>query len=161
VEVCMKALARRFGGDEEMWGLAGLLHDADYEEVKDNPKLHTHRTLEWLERYDVAQEVKSAILAHGWKWVEGNPEPKDKMEWALYTCDELTGLIVAVALVRGGKLEEVGVESVMKKWKQKGFAAGANREQIGMCEGRLGIDKEEFVGICLGAMKGISEELGL
>ena len=164
VEACMRALAVRLEGDPETWGMAGLLHDADYEELKDSPEvksLHTKKTVEWLGGEDVPGEVVDAIKAHAWGYVEGAPEPKTSMEWALYTCDELTGLIVAVALVKGGKLGDVTVESVMKKWKQRAFAAGANREQIAMCEEKLGIDLTEFVGICLDAMKGISGELGL
>jgi putative nucleotidyltransferase with HDIG domain len=163
VAACMGVLAKHFGEDQEKWELAGLLHDADYEETKDNDpkKNHTKLVIEWLEKYDVLQEVKEAILAHGWQYVDGAPEPKTKMEWALYTCDELTGLIVAVALVKGGKLEDVEVKSVMKKWNQKAFAAGANRKQIALCEEKLGIKLEEFIEICLGAMKNISSDLGL
>jgi len=166
VEAAMKALYTRIVGEQNSkeqseWGLAGLLHDADYEEIKDNPELHTHRTIEWLEKTDTSSEVKHAILAHGFGYVKDAPEPKTAMEWALYTSDELTGLIVAVALVKGGKLKDVEVSSVMKKWNQKAFAAGANREQIGLCEEKLMIKKEEFVGIVLSAMQEISEDLGL
>lgn len=166
VEVAMKALHTRIRGEKDSkeqseWALAGLLHDADYEEYKDNPEIHTHKTIEWLEDMDVSSEVKHAILAHGFSYVKDAPEPKTEMEWALYCCDELTGLIVAVALVKGGKLEEVEVSSVMKKWNQKAFAAGANREQIGLCKDKLNIPVEEFVGIVLKAMQEIYEELGL
>lgn len=168
VEAAMRALHAKIrgNGDEndesvEDWGLAGLLHDADYEEYKDNPEIHTHKTLEWLGGTDVSGEVKRTILTHGFGYVKDSPEPKTPMEWALYTCDELTGLIVAVALVKGGKLADVTVDSVMKKWKQKAFAAGANREQIAMCEEKLDIKLEEFIGIVLKAMQEIHEELGL
>lgn len=162
VEAAMRALALHFDEDPEDWGLSGLLHDADYETEKDNPKNHTHTTLKWLEDYDVSESVKSAILAHGWGYVEGNPEPKNKMEWALYTCDELTGLIVAVALVRPDrKLSSVTTESVLKKWDEKSFAAGASRSQIKLCEERLGISLSDFIEITLAAMKKISSDLGL
>jgi predicted hydrolase (HD superfamily) len=164
VEAAMRALAKKFDGDPEEWGLAGLMHDADYEELKDSPdvaKEHTKRTIEWLKGKDVSEEVKGAIRAHAWGYVDNVPEPKSKMEWAIYTCDELTGLIVAVALVKGGKLTDVEVSSVMKKWKQKAFAAGANREQIAMCEEKLNINLPEFIEIVLKAMQEIHTELGL
>ena len=163
VEVCMRALAAKLDGDTEIWGLAGLLHDVDYETVKDdNPKeKHIKLAIEWLSDKDVPEEVLVAIRAHGWGYVEGMPEPSNPMEWALYACDELTGFIVAVALVKGGKISEVEVSSVLKKWKQKGFAAGVHREQIEFCEEKLGIKLPEFIEICLVAMQNIKEELGL
>lgn len=168
VEACMRALhtelrIKNNESSEVNWALAGLLHDLDYEKTKDKDphKNHTKLALEWLKDKEVPEAVLGAIGSHGWKYVEGAPEPRGKMEWALYTCDELTGLIVAVALVKGGKLGDVEVKSVMKKWNQKAFAAGANREQIALCEEKLGVKLEEYVGICLKAMQGISSELGL
>jgi len=161
VEAVMSALAERLGGDKTSWGLAGLLHDADYEAVKADTSRHTHQTLSWLEAYEVSGEVKGAIASHAWKYVPDAPEPKTQMEWALFTCDELTGLIVAVALVKGGKISEVEVESIMKKWKQKDFAGGVDRAQIELCEEKLGISLRDFIGIALGAMQNISDKLGL
>lgn len=168
VEAVMEALAKRIEGEAasrelvERWKLAGLLHDADYEAVKDSLHEHTHKTLEWLEKYEIDEEVKAAILAHGWNYVPEAPEPKTEMEWALYCCDELTGLIVAVALVKPDKkLASVTADSVMNKWNQKNFAAGASREQIALCESRLQIPLKEFVEIALRGMQGISNELGL
>ncbi len=170
-EACMRALYDRIVGKEDKeqssqdeWGMAGLLHDADYEELKDSPQvrtLHTKKTLEWLDGKGLEKKVLDAIKAHAWGYVDGMPEPKTPMEWALYTCDELTGLIVAVALVKGGRLSEVTVDSIMKKWNESSFAAGANREQIAMCEERLEIPLRDFVEICLKAMQEISEDLGL
>ena len=159
----MKGLAEKLNGNVEKWGLIGLLHDGDYEETKENNphKNHVKLLMEWLSHYEVSDSVKNAILAHGWKYTDNAPQPKTKMDWALYTCDELTGLIVAVALVKGGELAEVSVESVMKKWKNTGFAAGANREQIALCEERLDIPIPEFVGLALSAMQSIAPELGL
>lgn len=162
VEAVMRALAKRLDGNVDTWGMAGLLHDADYELTKNNPKEHTHLTVKWLDDVGGDQEVKNAILAHGWGFVEGNPEPKTSMEWALYTCDELTGFIVAVTLVRPEKnLEAVTVENILKKWPEKSFAAGVHREQIELCEEKLGIPLRKFVTILLEAMQGISKELGL
>ncbi len=163
VEACMRVLAEKLGGDPEIWGLSGLLHDVDYESVKDNEpdKNHTRLAIGWLANRDIPCETLAAISSHGWNYVKGAPEPVNRMEWALYTCDELTGFIVAVALVKGGKLTEVEVSSVMKKWGQKAFAAGVHREQIEYCGEKLGIELEEYVRICLMAMKNVKEELGL
>lgn len=162
VGAVMEALAQKLGGNPEEWEIAGLLHDADYEKTKENIQEHTKMTVSWLENTDASQEIKDAILAHGWKHVEGNLEPKNNMEWSLYCCDELTGFIIACALIRPEKkLAPLVVENVLSKWKEKSFAAGVHREQIDLCEEKLGIKREEFVTIALVAMQGISEELGL
>lgn len=167
VEAVMRALAKRLGEEEkaEAWGIAGLLHDADYEVLKDTPEVtteHTKRTIEWLKKIDVETDIQNAIASHAWGYVDGAPEPINKMEWALYTCDELTGLIVAVALVKPErKLSSVSVDSVMKKWNQTSFAAGVDRNQIKKSEERLGIPLPEFIEITLSAMQSIAVELGL
>lgn len=162
VEAVMRALARRFKENEDSWGIAGLLHDADYEITKDNTKEHTKKIIEWLANYDTGDDIKDAILAHGWGFVEGNPEPKNKMEWSLYCCDELTGFIVAVALTRPSKqLADVTIESIKKKWKEKSFAAGVDRDQVAKCEDMLVIPLDEFMQTGLTAMQGIAKELGL
>lgn len=169
VEATMRALYDRLEDgnkkDEvrDAWGIAGLLHDADYEITKDTAKKdHTKKVAEWLEELDAKVDVRDAIARHAWGYVEGAPEPKTKMDWALFTCDELTGLIVAVALVKPDKrLSGVTVDSVMKKWKSSSFAAGVDRKQIEQCESRLKIPLREFVQITLSAMQGISENLGL
>lgn len=160
----MRALAKRFGADEEKWGIAGLLHDADYEITKDDEpkKNHTKKTLKWLKDLDAHSDVEDAVASHAWGYVDGAPQPKTDMQWALYCCDELTGLIVAVALVKPDKkLASVSVDSVMKKWNSKSFAAGVDRKQIEKCEERLDIPLREFVEISLKAMQGISKDLGL
>jgi putative nucleotidyltransferase with HDIG domain len=163
VEAVMRALARHFKEDEDKWGIAGLLHDADYEKTKENAKEeHTKHVLEWLKDIQADSDIYDAVATHAWGFVDGAPQPKTKMQWALYCCDELTGLIVAVALVKPDKkLASVTVDSVMKKWKQKSFAAGVDRKQIEECEPRLGIPLEEFIEIALTAMQGISADLGL
>ena len=163
VEAVMRALSKRLGGDEELWGIAGLIHDVDYEKTKDTAKKdHTKVALKWLEELDAHQDVKAAVAEHAWQFVEGAPEPKSTMAWALYTCDELTGLIAAVALVKPDKkLVSVTVESIEKKWNQKAFAAGVDREQIAMCEDKLNIPLREFIEIALKAMQDIHGELGL
>ena len=172
VEAVMEALYSRLEGSgssfakasADLWGIAGLLHDADYELTKDNEpkKNHTKLVLEWLKKLDAEMDIYDAIAAHAWGYVNFAPMPKTKMQWALFTCDELTGLIVAVALVKPDKkLSSVTVDSVMKKWNSTSFAAGVDRKQIKECEPRLGIPLEEFVGIALSAMQAIHEDLGL
>lgn len=165
VEAVMRALAKRFGEDLDVWGIAGLLHDADYEELKGTEKVisdHTKLTLNWLKELNASVDISDAIAAHAWGYVGGAPQPKTKMQWALYCCDELTGLIVAVALVKPDKkLASVTVESIMKKWNEKSFAAGASREQIKECESRLQVPLPEFVQIALTSMQQIAPELGL
>ena len=162
VEATMRALAKRFKEDEEKWGIVGLLHDGDYEKTKDIPEKHTIIMAEWLkETGEADEEMLSAILSHNYAHTGENP-PKNKLEWSLYCCDELAGFIVAVALVRPDKkLASVTVDSILKKWDQKAFAAGVKREQIEECEPRLGIKLKEFVETTLAAMQGISGDLGL
>jgi len=160
VEAQMRALAKHFGEDEELWGLAGLVHDADYEEMQaKHPSPEFFQALVNL-GYDT--KIVNAIKAHGWKFQEGLPEPQTKMEWSLYCSDELSGLIIACALVRPSKkLAEVTLESIKKKWPQKSFAAGVDRAQTELCEAKLGIKLDEFISICLKALQTISADLGL
>lgn len=162
VEAVMRALARYFKEDEEKWGIVGLLHDGDYEETKDKPEEHTLLMHQWLkEAGETDEEILHAILTHNYAHT-GKTPPNTRMEWALYTCDELTGMIVAVALVRPDKrLASVTVDSVVKKWNEKSFAAGVKREQIELCEEKLGITLHEFIRIALEAMQGIAEDLAL
>lgn len=157
----MRALARHFGDDEEKWGIVGLLHDGDYEFTKNDPQNHAKLMAQWVRDLgETDPELLEGIESHG--WFHQGRQAQTKMQWALYCCDELTGLIVAVALVRPDKkLASVTVESIMKKWDEKSFAAGAKREQIEECEEQLGIPLKDFIQVALGAMQGISEELGL
>lgn len=165
VEAVMRALARRFSEDEETWGIAGLLHDADYEELKGTDKVttdHTKLTIDWIQKLSATTDIQDAIASHAWGYVLDAPMPVNRMQWSLYCSDELTGLIVAVALVKPDrKLSSVTVESIMKKWNEKSFAAGANRDQIKECEGRLKIPLSEFIGIALTSMQAIAPTLGL
>lgn len=162
VEAVMKALAKKLNGDEEKWSIVGLLHDGDYEKTKDKPKEHTLLMHQWLkDTGETDEEILNAILSHNAE-VTGKNKPDTKMEWALYCCDELTGLIVATALMMPDKkLDTVRVKSVLKKMKDKAFAAAIDREQIKMCEEKLDIPLEEFIKTALTAMQGISKELGL
>lgn len=162
VEAALIALARTLKEDEKKWGLVGLVHDADWEETQANPTIHTKKTIAWLkDAGEEDNEILNAILSHN-HINNGEVPPRSLMEWALYTVDDLTGFIVAVALVqKEKKLSAVTVESVLKKFPSKSFAAGVHREQIKLCEEKLGIPLKDFVGIVLRAMQDIGEEIGL
>lgn len=163
VEASMRALARYFQANEDSWGMAGLLHDADWETTRETPERHTMDLMDWLEDFDLEDDdsIKQAILAHN-HFHNGHNPPTSQMEWSLFCCDELTGLIVATALVQPTKkLADVSAESVMNKFRQSGFAAGVDRDQVSLCDDKLGISLEEFVGIILEAMQGVSDQLGL
>lgn len=156
VESIMRALASRFGSDMEEWGLAGLLHDIDYEETKDSPERHGHRSLEILEGYDLPDGVRGAILAHA-----GHTERHSDIDRAIYCSDPVTGLIVASALMHPTKhLDGMDAEFVGKRFKEKRFAAGANREAIASCR-ELGLELHDFLELSLNAMRSISADLGL
>ncbi len=162
VEATMKALAKHFKENEKSWGLVGLIHDVDWEETQDNPFLHTKKTIEWLkEAGETDENILQCVLSHNYKH-NGEKPPETNMEWSLYICDELTGFIVAVALVRPEKkLSAVSAESVIKKFPTRSFAAGVHREQILLCEEKLGIKLDDFVMITLRAMQEIASDLGL
>lgn len=163
VGAVMKSLGTMHKEDADKWEVVGILHDGDYEETKVTPELHTMKMVEWLKETEkeTEKEILDAILSHNYAHTGQNP-PKNKLEWSLYCCDELTGLIVAVALVKPDmKLSSVTVDSIIKKWNSTSFAAGVDRKQIGECENRLGIPLREFIEISLNAMQGISQDLGL
>ena len=157
----MCALAKKLGGDPDKWEIVGLLHDGDYEFTKEDPAKHAKLMAKWVrELGETDQELLTGIESHGW-FHEGK-KPQTKMQWSLFCCDELTGLIVAVTLVRPTKkISDVTVQNVLDKWNAKSFAAGVKREDVEHCEKELGIPLKEFVGIALAAMQGISSELGL
>jgi len=157
----MRALAKHFGGYEEKWGLVGLLHDGDYEFTKDDPGNHAKLMAQWVRDLgETDKELLDGIESHGFSHTGGLP--RNQMEWSLFCCDELTGLIVASALVLPSKhLSDLSVQSVLKKFPQKSFAAGAKREDIMQCESALGIRLADFVAIALSAMQSIASEIGL
>lgn len=159
VEAAMGGLAKHFGEDENLWKIVGLLHDADYDKY---PEEHPKKIIEELEKRDEPVEIINAIKAHAWKYNGMDREPQGNLEWSIYCCDELTGLIVAVTLIRPEKkLPVVTVENVLSKWKKLDFAKGVNRDQIGLCEEKLGIKLPDFIQIILTSMQNISEDLGL
>lgn len=169
-EAIMRALANKLKAESlklkvEEWGMAGLLHDIDYEVInQETYEGHAEKSVEILKKegVDLPDSVLQAILAHNHDRLGDEYAPKNKMDWSLFICDSLTGLIVATALVRPSKkLADVKVKSVMKKFKQPSFAAGTRREDIKLCQEKLGIPLEEFVEIGLEAMQGVAGELGL
>lgn len=162
VEAEMRGIARHLGEDENLWGLAGLLHDLDYEKLKDTPELHPSLVFDVLKEHRADEKIATAIKAHAWGWQKDAPEPISKMDWALFTCDDLSGMIIACALVRPDKkLASVEVASIKNKWKDKGFAKGVHREHVELCEEKLGIKLDDYLAICLDSIKQIASDLGL
>ncbi|HUS71860.1 MAG TPA: HD domain-containing protein [Sedimentisphaerales bacterium] len=158
VEAAMRAYAAKFGEDPEKWGVVGLLHDFDYEKYPDVGD-HPFKGVEYLKEQGFSDELTVAILAHA-EHTETNRDTILKK--CIYAVDELTGLVIAVALVRPSKkLADVKVRSVMKKWKEKTFAAGVDREIIERGAEELGIELRELIETVLKAMQEISEKLGL
>jgi len=150
VEGVMRYLAKKHGEDEEKWGIIGLVHDLDYEQF---PEQHCTMTKQILEEAGWDEEYIRAILSHGWGMCT-DVEPKSLLEKSLFAIDELTGLITACALVRPSKsVMDMEVSSVKKKWKQKAFAAGANREVILKGAEMLCITLEELIQDTINGMK--------
>jgi putative nucleotidyltransferase with HDIG domain len=161
VEAGMRAYARKFGEDEELWGIVGLIHDFDYEQ---NPDLtvegHPVTGARILRERNWPEEMVRAVLSHASEYT-GVPR-ESLMEMALYAVDDLTGLLVAVALVRPSKdIRDVKLKSVRKKWKDKAFAAAVSREEIENAAADLGVGLNEHIQLVLDAMKAIAPELGL
>lgn len=157
VEAAMRFYAEKSGEDEEIWGITGLLHDFDWE-IHPTLEEHPQAGAPILRERGVPEEIVRAILSHA----DHTGVPRQtRMEKALYACDEITGLIVAVALVRPShSLEDLKVKSVKKKWKDRSFAAGANREEITQATEAFGIDLWEHVDNVIQAMRRIGPELG-
>lgn len=159
VEATMTDLAKHFREDENLWGIVGLLHDADYEKY---PNEHPKVLLKTLEKNKEDQRIIDAVKAHAWKYNGMDREPQNKLEWSIYCCDELTGLIIAVTLIRPTKkIKDVTVDDILKKWHKKDFAKGVERENIELCEEKLGIKLNDFIDITLKSMQSISSDLGL
>lgn len=167
-EAAMKALYKKLtpedqqtAEDEEKWGITGLLHDADYELAQNTSQLDKHGLLIFEKEPDaIPDDIAHAIKSHNYQNTKVIPE--SLMDWSITACDQLTGLIVAAALVMPDKkLASLTSESVLKRMKSPSFAKGANREMIMLCESKLSIPLNEFVEIVLSAMQEISDPLGL
>lgn len=145
--------------EREKWGLTGLMHDADYELAKGQPEIHGLLLFE-KEPGVVPPDIEHAIKAHNYEYTKIMPETP--MDWGIACCDQLTGLIVAAALIHPDrKLASITVDFILKRFNEKTFAKGANRDAIVLCQEKLGIPLNEFVLIVLTAMQGIHEDLGL
>lgn len=158
VEAAMRAYARKFGEDENLWGITGLLHDLDYERYP-TAEEHPFRGVEHLRELGYPETMLQAILGHA----DYSGVPRETLlAKALYAVDELTGLVIAVALVRPTKkLADVDVKAVKKKFKEKSFAKGCNREDILRGAQELGVDFDEHVATVIEALQSIAGELGL
>lgn len=160
VEVAMRFYARKYGEDEELWAMTGLLHDCDYEEYPDLRE-HTLVAARWLREAGYDERIIYAILAHNDINQETHPR-NDLLSRALYACDEITGMVTATALVRPDKsILGLGVSSVRKKMKSKGFAAGVNREDLVKGAAELGVDLDEHIAFVIEAMSSVAGTLGL
>lgn len=161
VEAAMRAYAPRFGGDPDLWGVVGLLHDFDYERYPD-VAVEGHPVVgsRILRERGISEEIIQAILAHA-EEITG-VKPETPMQKTLVAVDELTGFIIAVALVRPSKsILDVKVSSIRKKWKDKAFAAPVNRQEIEHAAAALGVPLDEHIAAVLEAMKAAAEPLGL
>jgi putative nucleotidyltransferase with HDIG domain len=157
VEAAMRAYARKFGEDEERWGITGLLHDMDYEKHP-TPAEHPTVGVAELERRGYPEDVRRAILSHA----DYLDVPRETpMEKTLYAVDELSGFVVACALVRPERLEGLKAKSVRKKMKQKSFAASVNREDITSGAEELGVDLNEHIDFVVAALRERADALDL
>ncbi len=158
VESVMRYFARLYGEDEEKWGVIGLIHDLDYEQF---PERHCQVTEEILRNEGWDEEYIRAVLSHAWG-ICTDVKPESLLEKTLYAIDELTGLITACVLVRPSKsIQDLEVKSVKKKWKEKSFAAGANREVILKGAEMIGIPLDDLIQKTIDGMRQNSNELGL
>jgi len=158
VEAVMRYCARKRGEDEEKWGLIGLVHDLDYEQF---PEQHCRKTEEILTSHNWPAEYIRAVMSHGWG-ICTDVEPQSELEKVLYTIDELVGLVVATALVRPSRsVLDMKTKSVKKKWKDKSFAAGVNRDVIEKGAEMLGAELGEIIDDVIMGMREVADEIGL
>jgi len=156
-EAIMRALARKLGENEEEWGITGLIHDIDMELVEGDMSSHSKLGADIAQELGANETMTHAILCHN----EAHGVPREtKLDKALFCADPLSGLITAAALVRPDKLNGLTTKSVMKRFREKSFAAGVNREQVAQCQ-EIGLELEEFIDLGIEAMKGISSQLEL
>jgi len=158
VEGVMRYMARKAGEDEGKWAIVGLIHDLDYELF---PEQHCQKSREILEERGWSEEYIRAVVSHGWG-ICSDVKPKTKMEKTLYAVDELTGFITAVALVRPSKsVSDLEAKSVIKKWKEKSFAAGVNRSVIEKGVEMLGVELKELITDAIMGMREVADKIGL
>jgi putative nucleotidyltransferase with HDIG domain len=156
VEAAVRSYAREQGADEEVWGLAGLLHDLDWEKY---PEEHPLRAVDALRERGYPEEVLHAILAHRSDFT--GVEPETPLDRTLLACDEITGLITATALVRPNGIDDLKPKSVKKKMRDSAFAAGVDRESVRTSGEMIGLDLDQHIANVIAAMREIGDELGL
>jgi len=155
-EACMRALAARLGEDEDVWALTELVHDVDLDEVDGDPGRHGEVGAGWLEERGYPAELVRAVRVHA-----GHAGPETTLDKGLIAVDPTTGFLVACTLVRPDRsLQSLKLKSVKKRMKEKRFAANVDRDQIRSVEA-LGVPTEEFLTLCIEAMRGIHESIGL
>ena len=158
VEGVMRYMAGKYGEDEEVWGIVGLIHDLDYEQFPDQ---HCIKTEAILRENNWPENLIRAVISHGWG-ICTDVEPKTKMEMVLFAIDELTGLVATSALVRPSKsVLDMKAKSVKKKWKDKRFAAGVDRSIIQKGADMLGVEIGELITDTIMGMREVAEEIGL
>ncbi|MHC4426443.1 MAG: HDIG domain-containing metalloprotein [Planctomycetota bacterium] len=158
VEAVMCYCARKRGQDEEKWGVIGLVHDLDYEQF---PEQHCRKTEEILNAENWPAEYVRAVVSHGWG-ICTDIEPQSELEKVLYAVDELTGLVVATALVRPSRsVMDMKTKSVKKKWKDRSFAAGVNRDVVEKGAEMLGVELGELISDVIMGMREVADEIGL
>jgi len=158
VEAVMRHFARTYGEDEEKWGIIGLVHDLDWEMY---PQEHCAKTSEILREAGWPEDYIRSIMSHAWGFVT-DVKPEHRMEKVLYATDELTGLITATALMRPSRsVLDMQAKSVKKKWKDKGFAAGVDREVIARGAEMLEIEVGDLITETIAAMREVADEIGL
>ena len=161
VESSMKFFAEKMGGDVEKWGMAGLLHDIDWEEMQETPERHTIEGARWLSEEGYPEDIVRAVLAHGWG-ICSDVKPENDIEKVLFTIDELTGLVMTAALVRPSRsVQDLEVKSVKKKWKDKAFAKGVDRELIVKGAEMIPMPLDTVIEWVILAMRRIEPDLGL
>jgi putative nucleotidyltransferase with HDIG domain len=156
VEGVMRALARRFGEDEELWGLTGMFHDLDQDHTGDDAGNHARMAAGWLREAGVDERVINGVLAHAYEEFR-----TDLMSRAVVHADAVAGLLVAAALVRPEKADGMKVSSVKKKLKEKAFAPGVNREEVTGVEASIGLPLDEFLAVSIQGLQGVAPEIGL
>lgn len=157
VEAAMREAAERYGEDPDFWGIVGFLHDIDWEKF---PEEHCRKAPELLAEINAPEELVHAVCSHGYGMVT-DVKPEKMMEKMLFTVDELTGLITATALMRPEKMKGISVKSIKKKWKDKSFAAGVNREVITKGTEMLGMETQDVIQLAIDGMTKIAPEIGL
>ena len=160
VEATMRYFAQKMGGDPELWGFVGIIHDIDWEECQNDTSKHCNLAPEILRNHGVSEEIIHAAQSHGYG-ICTDVKPENDMEKVLFTIDELTGLIITAGLVRPSKsLSDLEVSSVKKKWKDKAFARGVNREIILQGAEMLGKPIEEIIEWVILALRPVEKEIG-